>query len=223
MNPTLETLIAPLRHSPQLREAVDVLQEIIRTESERRGKFYEEMTPDQKIEFIDGEVVLHSPAKFKHLDVTMNALSLLRTYVQLHQLGKVLCEKCLCVFPRNDYEPEIVFFSNAKVATLQPNTMKFPIPDLIIEVLSDTSEHRDRGAKFEDFQVHGVGEYWILASEKCIAEQYLLRDSTYELTLKSGTGDLQSEVIPGLVIPVKALFFAEENLAALRLMTVSRT
>ncbi len=216
MNPTLEALIAPLRHSPQLREVADVLQEIIRKESELRGKFYEEMTPDQKIEFIDGEVILHSPAKYKHLDVTKRALRLLDTYVDIHHLGEVLCEKCLCVFPRNDYEPDIVFYSKAKAATLLPNTMKFPIPDLIIEVLSDSTEVRDRGVKFEDFQVHGVAEYWILDAEKCVTEQYLLRGQAYELTLKSGSGELRSEAIPGFVVPVKALFFAENNLSALR-------
>ena len=216
MNPSLEALIAPIRHSPQLREAIDVLQDIFRSESERRGKFYEEMTPDQKIEFIDGEVILHSPAKYKHLAVTMHIVQLLGPYVQIHSLGKILCEKCLCVFPRNDYEPDIVFFRTEKVAALQPNTMKFPIPDLIIEVLSDSTEAYDRGVKFEDFQAHGVSEYWILDAEKCVAEQYLLRDGTYELTLKSGTGELRSEAIPGLVIPVKALFFAEDNLAALK-------
>lgn len=28
------------------------------------------MTPDQKAEFIDGEIVMHSTARIRHLDVT---------------------------------------------------------------------------------------------------------------------------------------------------------
>lgn len=52
----------------------------------------------------------------------------------IHKLGAVLSEKCLCVFPRNDYEPDIVFFGRGKKARLRPNMLKFLIPDLAVEV-----------------------------------------------------------------------------------------
>ena len=173
MPPTLEALLEPLRHSPQLVEAVDKLQEQIREERQRRERFYEEMTPEQKIEFIDGEVVLHSPARNAHLDVTLSLAVLLKTFVESRQLGEVKTEKCLCVFPRNDYEPDIVFFGREKAARFGDHTMKFPLPDLIIEVLSSSTEKRDRGVKFEDFQAHGVGEYWIVDAERSTIEQYI--------------------------------------------------
>ena len=213
---TLEALIAPLRHSPRLVEAVDLLQEQIRKERGRREKFYEEMTDDQKIEFIDGEVVLHSPARNAHLDVTANISTLLRTFVQKRKLGEVKVEKCLCVFPRNDYEPDVVFFGPAKVATFAPATMKFPMPDLTIEVLSESTEPRDRGVKYEDFEAHGVGEYWIVDADREVVEQYVLRGGAFELVLKSGTGELRSELVGGFRVPVRAFFDAEEHLAALR-------
>ena len=222
MTQTIDALLEPLRHSPHIVEVADRLQKLIREEGQRRAKFYEEMTPDQKIEFIDGEVILHSPAKNKHLDVTTNVLTLLNPYVRIHHLGEVKCEKCHCVFPRNDYEPDIVFFSTKKVAKLKPNTMKFPIPDLIVEVLSDSTEARDRKVKYDDYEGHGVGEYWILDTEKGVAEQYVLRGAAYELTLKSSTGEIHSEVIKGLVLPVKAFFSAEENLAALRVLLAKK-
>ena len=216
MTPSLEALLAPIRHSPQLVEAVDLLQAQIRNERQRRAKFYEEMTPEQKIEFVDGEVVLHFPARNAHLDATKNITKLLDTFVELHRLGQVKSEKCLCIFPRNDYEPDVVFFRADKAATFGADTMKFPVPDLIVEVLSESTEARDRGVKFEDFQAHGVGEYWIVDPERQVVEQYLLRAGNYELTLKSGSGELKSEAIPGFQIPVRAIFSAEENLAALR-------
>jgi len=57
----IETLIAPLRHSPQLVEAVDLLSSQIAEERKRRVQFYQEMTPEEKVEFIDGEIVMDSP------------------------------------------------------------------------------------------------------------------------------------------------------------------
>lgn len=166
---TLEALIEPLRHSPRLPEAVSLLQRQIEEERLLRQKFYEEMTPEQKIEFIDGQVILQSPARNRHLDVSKMAMKLLDTYVTIHQLGTVKSEKCLCVFPRNDYEPDLVFFGPEKAASLLPDTVNFPIPDLAVEVLSDLTEKRDRGVKFEDFAAHGVGEYWIVDADQCVS------------------------------------------------------
>ena len=216
MPPDLETLLEPLRHSPQLVEVVDALQAQIAQEREKRARFYQEMTPDQKVEFVDGEVILHSPAKNRHLDVTRNILMLLTPFVQMNCLGEVKSEKCLCVFPRNDYEPDIVFFSKGKAASLTPETMKFPIPDLVIEVLSESTEHRDRGVKFEDFQAHGVGEYWLIDAEAEVVEQFRLRGPVFELVLKSGTGEIRSEVVADFTAPIRAFFDGDENLAVLR-------
>jgi Uma2 family endonuclease len=213
---SLETLVEPLRHSPQLVEAVALLSRQIEEERARRNRFYEEMTPEEKIEFIDGEVVLHSPARNRHLDATARLSRLIGTWVSLKGLGTLKIEKCLCVFPRNDYEPDLVFFGKEKATTLVPDTMKFPIPDFIVEVLSESTEARDRGVKFEDYAAHGVGEYWIVDADRETVEQYLLGESGYELRVKSATGTLTSEVIEGLVVPVRALFDEAENLAIIR-------
>lgn len=213
---SLETLVEPLRHSPQLVEAVALLSRQIEDERARRTAFYEEMTPEQKVEFIDGEVVMHSPARKRHLDATALLSRLIGTFVSLRGLGTVQIEKCLCVFPRNDYEPDLVFFGKEKSAILRPDTMKFPIPDFVVEVLSESTEARDRGVKFEDYAAHGVGEYWIVDTGGETVEQYLLRENGYQLHVKSANGTLTSEVIEGLTIPVRALFDESANLAALR-------
>lgn len=213
---SLETLIEPIEHSPRLPEVMDLLGRKLREERERRHKFYEEMTPEQKIEFIDGEVILHSPARNRHLDVTKWVAQLLNPFVALNRLGSVKVEKCLCVFPRNDYEPDVVFFGREKSESLNDDTLKFPVPDLAVEILSESTEVRDRGVKFEDFAVNGVGEYWIIDSEKDVIEQYLLKDGDYDLVLKSGSGKLKSSVISGFECEVEALFDEAKNLEALR-------
>ena len=213
---TVEELIKVLLHSPQLPNLVDRLTQQLQNERLARHQFYDNMTPDQKIEFIDGEVILHSPARNRHLDVTMLTAKLLHTFVALHRLGTVKSEKCLCVFPRNDYEPDIVFFGPEKVASLTPDTMKFPVPDLAIEVLSSSTEDRDRGVKFEDFAINGVGEYWIIDAVTQTVEQYVLVDAEYELRVKSSSGRLCSIMIAGLEFEIEAMFDEQKSLNALR-------
>ncbi|MFT5127832.1 MAG: Uma2 family endonuclease [Rhodothermales bacterium] len=208
--------IEALRHSPLLPEIVTALQDQLAAEHEIRKLFYRDMTPEQRIEFIDGEVIMHSPARNQHLDVTKYVLTLLDAYVRVPQLGTVKVEKCLCVFPRNDYEPDVVFFGLEKMAGLAPDTLKFPPPDLAVEVLSTSTEERDRGVKFEDFAAHGVGEYWVIDAELGVVEQYILEDAEFALRMKASSGQICSSVVAGFETDIAALFDEEKNLTALR-------
>ena len=63
-------------HSPRLPDIAAVLNERLRDETERRERFYDEMSDDQKVEFIGGEIVMHSPARNRHLTAQL-ALALL--------------------------------------------------------------------------------------------------------------------------------------------------
>ena len=216
MSLTLEALIEPLLHSPRLPEIAEALQVRLRDEAARRVRFYADMTDAEKVEFIEGEVVMHSPARNMHLIAQMNIQQLLTVYVVMNDIGVVRGEKCLCVFPRNDYEPDVVFFGREKAATFTPNTMKFPVPDLAVEVLSVSTESRDRGVKFDDYAAQGVAEYWIVDPDLEVVEQYLARDGQFELKLKSNSGDLTSPTLGGLTLPIKSFFDPLENLAALQ-------
>lgn len=216
MTAAVQALIEPILHSPLLPDIAETLTARMREEAVRRRRFYEEMTDDQKVEFIEGEVVLHSPARNSHLIVRKHIEQLMDAFVRIHVLGVVHGEKCLCVFPRNDYEPDVVFFSPAKAAHFAADTMKFPVPDLAVEVLSTSTEKRDRGVKFQDYEAHGVGEYWIVDADAETVEQYLIRDGSYELHLKSGSGEITSPTIPGFQIPIRAMFDAQANLAWLQ-------
>jgi len=95
--------------------------------------------------------------------------------------------------------------------------MRFPIPDLAVEVLSDSTAARDRGVKFEDYAAHGVAEYWIVDPEQAILEQYLPGPTgDYALRLKSSSGTVSSVAVPGFVMEIEAFFDSAKNLAALR-------
>jgi len=212
----MSTLVAELLQDPALPDKVAVLQQALESERERRESFYEEVSEEVKAEFINGEVVMHSPAKARHIGVRQRLEKLLSTFCQIHRLGAVYAEKSLCVFPRNDYEPDVVFFGAERAALIEPVTMKFPIPDFICEILSESTERRDRGVKFRDYEAHGVGEYWLVDPERELVEQYLPRGGAYELALKSGSGEVASAVVSGFRIPIRALFDDAENLRVLR-------
>jgi Uma2 family endonuclease len=208
--------LAALFASPKLPDIAQQINDRLAEEARRRRAFYQDMTDDCKMEFIEGEVIMHSPAKAKHVRVKGNILSLMRTFVIHRQMGEVFDEKALCVFPRNDYEPDIVFFSPEKAETVGPDTMKFPVPDLAVEVLSESTERRDRGVKFQDYEAHGVCEYWIVDAEEEVLEQYVIKNGRFQLQLKSGSGEITSLVIRGFSLPIRAFFDAQMSLEVMK-------
>lgn len=208
--------VSALLDSPCLPELAEAINERLENERAKRQAFYQDMTDDQKMEFIGGEVVLHSPAKARHLWVKGNILQMMRAHVLHRGLGQVLDEKALCVFPRNDYEPDIVFFGPGKAAQIEPGTMKFPIPDLAVEIVSESTEQRDRGVKFNDYQIHGVGEYWIVDPEAEVVEQFVNTGTRFELRLKSGSGEVESPVITGFRIPIRSCFDSALSLETMK-------
>jgi len=211
-----EMTIQQLIHSPEMPLYVQQLQMMLQKEQEKRERFYEEMSEGQKVEFINGEVIVHTPVQLRHNIVSQNLLVLLSAYVRKHHLGFVGYEKILITLTRNDYEPDICYFGQAKAQTFAPDQMKFPAPDFVVEVLSPATEATDRGIKFQDYAAHGVTEYWIVDPYQECIEQYALRGSEYELVVKVKTGIIQSVAVSGFDVPVRALFDETEQFAALQ-------
>lgn len=213
----MEALLEPLVNSPKLPFYFHRLQDVVTEEAARRARFYDEIEDGQKIEFINGEIIMHSPDLARHTAARIRLGRLLGTCVSLHRLGWMGDEKVLSAFTRNDYMPDIVFFAAEKAATITPITLKFPVPDFVVEVLSPSTERRDRGVKFEDYAGHGVGEYWLVDAERETLEVYLPDGAGgYRLEARQHDGTVRSAALNGLVLPVRAIFDDEENLRALR-------
>jgi Uma2 family endonuclease len=118
------------------------------------------------VEFINGEKHFQSPARMQHIETAGNIYLLLKAFCSKYDLGFVGYEKVLISLSRNDYGPDICFFNKEISRDFQPKKMQFPAPNLVVEVLSDSTEERDRGIKYEDYALHGIMEYWIVDSEK---------------------------------------------------------
>jgi len=209
-------LIEKIFVEPEAQLIVDEIQKKLNEEKRRRELFYNEITEYEKAEFINGEIVVHSPVKKRHNDYSFQLAMLMKTFVQKNDLGFVGHEKIMVTLSRNDYEPDICFFRKEKSEKFTPEQSLFPIPDLVVEVLSPATEKNDRELKFKDYEAHGVSEYWIVDAETKMLEQYQLQENeAYALQLKATEGTVQSSVIEGFACRIEAIFDAEENLKAL--------
>jgi Uma2 family endonuclease len=215
----MEALLEQLLKSPKLGLYRQQIDDVLRREHAARQAFYEEITDKDKAEFINGQAVFHSPVRLSHSGASDGLLFLLKGYVDAKNLGYVGHEKLMISLTRNDYEPDLCFWTNTKCSAFQPNQLRFPAPDLIVEVLSGSTETNDRGVKFEDYAAHGVGEYWIVDADKLTVEQYVLEHDRYELLIKAGDGHLTSRMIEGFTIPATAIFDRSIQLDTLLTLT----
>jgi Uma2 family endonuclease len=201
------SLLKKLKNSPQLPLYAQELQKLLKTEDSERQNFYASVKEEDKVEFINGKVIFQSPVMRRHFKASDWLYTLVISYVTRHNLGETAHEKAMIRLSRNDYEPDICFWKKEKAQHFTEDQMLFPAPDFVVEVLSKGTIRRDRGVKKEDYAAHGIGEYWIIDPIKKYIEQYLLENEKYVLKKKYGLEDeIQSLVIEGFVIPVRAIF-----------------
>ena len=213
----MDTLLEQLVQSPRLPQYLTEMQHVLAEEQHRREQFREQMDEGVKQEFINGKVVVSSPVRSKHDEASTFLCSLLVSFVALGDRGRVGHEKLLVSMTRNDYEPDVCFWGPEKAAKFVPDQSVFPPPDFIVEVLSETTESRDRGVKFQDYETHGVSEYWIVDASNQVIEQYVLDGDVYRLNLKaSGHQTIRSVTVRGFEIPASAIFDRQSYSRALR-------
>jgi len=212
----MDSLLNEIVKRPNLSSIVKELQEMLEEEKKLRREFYNTITEDDKVEFINGEVIMHSPVRRIHGMTMIYLVKLISTFVDEYNLGETDAEKRMIELSRNSYEPDIVFFKKEKTRHFKDDQMLFPAPDLIIEILSPGTEKIDRGIKYEDYALHGVEEYWIVDPKRKTIEQYLLKRGKYILEFMGANGVITSKVLKGFSMNTKAAFNKKENIKALQ-------
>lgn len=201
-----DTLIAELRTSPDALLIIEQIQQAIREEESKRYEFYELVHEDHKAEFINGEIIFHSLVWKAHWHVSTEMVRQISNFVKEHDLGIVGSEKVMITLSRNDYEPDICFFRKEVADQFTDEQLRFPAPDFVVEILSESTEDRDRGVKMRDYAAHGITEYWIIDPKQQTIEQYWLEGQTYQLHQKVAEGRITARVIEGFVLNVSDLF-----------------
>ena len=115
-----------------------------------------------RYEVIDGELAVTPSPSSRHQQVVGNLLAILRNFVREHSLGRVFPGPLDVLFGEGDYvAPDLVFIRPERAHLVSERGIEGP-PDLIVEILSPSTAHRDRGIKLDRYRHFGVAEYWIV-------------------------------------------------------------
>jgi Uma2 family endonuclease len=182
----------------------------VHAESGSRGKLtYEELEhfPDdgKRHEIIDGFHVAEPSPTTYHQKVSGRLFLQLHAQVEHPGLGEVFCAPLDVHLSDHDVvEPDLVVVLKEARTIVTPTKIK-GTPHLVVEILSPSTEERDRGLKKALYKCTGVAEYWIVDLDEHVVEQYVLADGEYELAGKHAN-TLTSRRIPNVRIDLRKVW-----------------
>jgi Uma2 family endonuclease len=169
------------------------------------------LIPDdgRRHEIIDGEEVASPSPRTKHQRIVGRLFALLDRHARRHGLGEVFVAPFDGVLSDHDIvQPDVLFVSDARLPIVDEENCK-GAPDLVCEVLSESTRRTDLLRKRRLYERSGVAEYWALDPAVDAVQVFRPEGGRYvraaELTAEAG-GALATPLLPGLSIPLADLF-----------------
>jgi len=180
------------------------------TATEKKKYTYEDYlkTPDDvRYELIEGDLLMTPSPVTKHQRILRELGFELLSFVRVKDLGEIfLAPFDVHLDNENVVEPDILFISKQRLHIIGEKNVQGP-PDLVIEILSESTANRDLVQKKRLYAKFGVKEYWIVIPGEEIVEIYTLKDALYVLGKSFGKEDtLESPLLKGLKIDLKKIF-----------------
>lgn len=160
-----------------------------------------------RIELYDGEVWVMPSATGEHQHVALSTAILFHEY-ERRAGGKVAIAPLDVIFSEyNVVQPDVLYFVEERVHLLKAHERPKHRPDVVVEILSPTTESNDKGRKLRMFARYEVPEYWMIDIDERAIEIRSLRGDFYVVTVKaSGDDVVTSPLLPDLSFAVSRLF-----------------
>ncbi len=217
----LEMLIEPGISPEDLRRRVIAT---VQPDDRPQRMSYEEFLAwadeDTCAEWVNGEVIMHSPASDAHQDISGFLESLLRIFVEARRLGIVRSAPFQMRLARSGREPDLLFLAYEHLERRKGTYLDGPA-DLVIEIMSPESAARDRGEKFFEYTEAGIPEYWLIDPLREQAEFYQMdAGGRYRPVLPDAEGIYRSKVLSGFWLRIDWLWQLPSVLDVLRQLGV---
>ena len=177
---------------------------------EKKKYTYEDYlkTPeDKRYELIEGELFMTPSPITNHQRISGRIEFELRKFVSENALGEVFdAPYDVYLDNENVVQPDILFVSKDRLSVIGDKNIQ-GFPDLVIEILSESTAYRDLIQKKKLYAKYGVREYWIVVPEEKTVDVYILKDSSFLLHKTYSKDDkLESLILSGLKIDLNSIF-----------------
>jgi Uma2 family endonuclease len=160
---------------------------------------YRKLEDDKRYEVIEARLLTAPAPDTWHQDWLSNLNTLVKLFLRKRNLGHLFIAPVDVVLdPENVVQPDLVFVGANNLGIIQRRAI-FGTPDLLVELISPSSVHRDRYTKMDLYARFGVKEYWIGDAANRSLEILTLSEGRYKVHCSaSETGSLNSVILTGL-------------------------
>ena len=172
---------------------------------------YLQLPDDKRYELVEGDLLLVPAPNLRHQRILRELEVAICIYLRSHPLGELFFSPCDVVLSEiNVVQPDLIFVSTERMTILTEANIQGS-PDLVVEILSPSTQQRDRGIKQNLYARYGVREYWIINPENKTVEVLSWTETGYriEAVLQEG-GTLNSGLFPDLNIKLSEIFAGSE-------------
>ena len=168
---------------------------------------YLTLPEEKRYEIMEGELFMVPAPDFYHQIVSGNIEFPLMEFVKKRNLGIVVDAPVDVVLSSEDVlQPDILFITRERRHIITKKNVS-GAPDLVIEILSPSTQERDKLVKRDIYSKYGVKEYWIVDPVGKNIEVMTIGSKGYTLhAIFLNDEVLTSPLIQGFSLPLKEVF-----------------
>jgi Uma2 family endonuclease len=164
-------------------------------------EFYREATEDSDWEYLDGRLIMHSPASNWHEDRFRFLITLVSAYLDERGGGVVRGSRYPMRLDEHwSPEPDLLVVRDERRHLLTRTRLEGPA-DFVIEIASDSDPRLDVREKLPRYREAGIEEIWLVNQFEQIVLAEVKEPSGY-VSQRLDAGRLTSRVVPGFWIDV---------------------
>ena len=145
----------------------------------------------------------------RHQRISLILSTAIKNFLDQHRLGELFVAPCDVVLTELDVvEPDLLFISTARKDIITEKNIQ-GVPDLVIEILSDSTRKTDEITKRKLYEQFDTKEYWILDPELETVKIHRKDKETFNPPIhvsREHQDRLSTPLLPGCEISLTDLF-----------------
>ena len=168
---------------------------------------YAVLDDGEHYEIVNGVLHMTPSPSWSHQEIVGEIFAHLRAYIRSSGLGGVFIAPIDVELASNTvFQPDVVVLLKTSQRKLKERHI-VGAPDLVVEVVSPSSETHDRYRKLVAYARAGVPEYWIVDPDARTVEVLILESGEYHSPgVFRGKATLPSQIAPALQVQVEQFF-----------------
>ncbi len=181
------------------------MQDLIEAGKRYTCEDYLKLDDGRDYEVIGGKLIVVPKPRPKHQEIVGNLIVALKTFIRQSRSGKLYSDVDV-VLGDQVVSPDIILVLKDRYSIITETNIQGG-PDLVVEVLSPSTEKYDRKEKSRIYFDNGVKEYWILDPEIQLVEVFIRGEKDWN---RAGVYDendtLISPLLPDLKLNMQDIF-----------------